>query len=41
MTIRDLGLGLSVATGVLAAAPVGAQVETVTFGTSAAHVRFL
>ena len=41
MTRWRLGLGMSVATAVLAAAPAGAQVETVTFGTTAAHVRFL
>src|SRR5712691_4804969 len=33
--------GMSVATAVVAAAPAGAQVETVTFATTAAHVRFL
>ncbi len=41
MTRRGLGLGMSFATTVLAVAPAWAQVETVTFGTTAAHVRFL
>jgi hypothetical protein len=34
-------MGICFATALLAAAPAGAQVETVTFGTTAKHVRFL
>jgi hypothetical protein len=41
MTRWRLGIAMSAATATLVAAPAGAQVETVTFATTAAQVRFL